>query len=138
MIDVLRGVNMHRIPSPEMPELDWRHCCVALIEGRVVGLSGYRLLPDGTAKTTLMAVLSEYRGLHLGHALQTWRMRLLRELGIRTLVTNADRPETIEWYKRHFGYRAVGHVPKEHEFGRSDIDSWTTLQVDLQEWEPGL
>jgi len=138
MIDVLRTANMHRIPSPEMPALDWRHCCVAVIEGRVVGMSGYRVLSDDTAKTTLMAVLPEYRGLHIGHALQTWRMRRLRELGIRALVTNADRPETIAWYKKHFGYREVGRLPKEHEFGRADVDEWTTLQVDLQEWEASL
>lgn len=55
--------------------------------------------------------------------------------GIRTLTTNADLPATISWYKRHFGYREVGKLKKLHEFGDPGIDHWTTLQVDLVQWD---
>ena len=54
--------------------------------------------------------------------------------GIKSLITNADLPFTIEWYKEHFGYREVGKLKKFHEFGNPDIDHWTTLQVDLDQW----
>jgi hypothetical protein len=53
-------------------------------------------------------------------------------LGVDTVTTNADRPETIAWYKSRFGYREVGKLQKIHDFGRSDIDHWTTLQLDLK------
>ena len=58
-------------------------------------------------------------------------MTLMREAGATRVITNADRPETIAWYKRHFGYREVAEVPKLHEFGLPDVDRWTTLEADL-------
>ncbi len=62
-------------------------------------------------------------------------MLALWEQGIRILTTNADIPETIEWYKKYFGYREIGKLQKIHEFSRPDIDEWTTLQTDLSDWE---
>ena len=41
----------------------------------------------------------------------------LRSLGRKAVVTNADRPETIDWYKRKLGYREIGSLEKVHEFG---------------------
>ena len=55
--------------------------------------------------------------------------------GIKTLITNADIPETIAWYKKHFGYIEIGTLKKVHEFGRTDVDEWTTLKTDLLEWK---
>ncbi|HEY6770967.1 MAG TPA: hypothetical protein VI035_00800 [Solirubrobacterales bacterium] len=46
----------------------------------------------------------------------------MRSAGATRVITNADRPETIAWYKRHFGYREVGEVAKLHEFGLPDVD----------------
>jgi ribosomal-protein-alanine N-acetyltransferase len=62
-------------------------------------------------------------------------MLVLSDKGVKTLITNADIPETIAWYKKHFGYREVGKLKKVHEFGRPDIDEWTTLQSNLSEWK---
>ena len=135
VIDVLRTANMHYIPSPEMPELDLHCCCVAEVKSRIVGMSGYKILSAREAKTTLMAVLPEFRGWGIGLALQEWRMNELCRHGIQSLITNADRPETIAWYKRHFGYREIGSLPKEHELGHPEISRWTTLQVDLTQWK---
>ena len=135
MMEVLRSANMHYIPSPEMPELDLHCCCVAEVKSGVAGMSGYKILSAREAKTTLMAVLPEFRGWGIGRALQEWRMRELSRRGIQLLLTNADRPETIAWYKRHFGYREIGSLPKEHEFGHPDIFRWTTLEVDLNRWK---
>jgi ribosomal-protein-alanine N-acetyltransferase len=126
---------MHHIPSPEMPELDWTCCFVAQSENRLVGMSGYKVLSATEAKTTLMAVASDFRGLKIGYELQARRIEELVDKGIETLTTNADLPATITWYKRHFGYREIGTLAKEHEFGHPDIDHWTTLRMDLKAWK---
>lgn len=134
ILAVMETANMHHVPSAEMPELDLGCFFVAKAGGRVVGAAGYKVISSGEAKTTLMAVLPECRGMGIGKALQEARMLELARKGVRTLRTNADVPETIEWYKRHFGYRETGKVRKVHEFGRPDIDEWTSLETDLEDW----
>lgn len=134
MLTVLEPANMHRVPSPEMHDFDIGEWYVAEQYGRIVGLTGYRLLEqDGNliGKTTLLAVLPDQRGRGTGMALQELRMQLMREAGATRVITNADRPETIEWYCRHFGYRVVGEVEKLHEFGVPEVDRWTTLEAPL-------
>ena len=101
---------------------------MAEVEGDVVGVAGYRILRDGAGlagKTTLLAVLPEHRELGIGRALQGLRMDLMRDAGASRVITNADRPETIAWYERHFGYHRVGEVEKIHEFGLPDVNRWT-------------
>jgi 3-keto-5-aminohexanoate cleavage enzyme len=134
MLAVLETANMHRIPSPEMDDFDVGEWFVAEVEGAVVGVAGYRILRDDSelvGKTTLLAVLPEQRELGIGRALQRLRMDLMRDAGATRVITNADRPETIAWYERHFGYRRVGEVAKLHEFGLPDVDRWTTLEAPL-------
>ena len=134
MLSVLETVNMHRVPSPEMDDFDVGRWFVAEVEGDVVGVAGYRILRDGAGlagKTTLLAVLPEHRELGIGRALQELRMDLMRDAGASRVITNADRPETIAWYERHFGYHRVGEVEKIHEFGLPDVDRWTTLEAPL-------
>lgn len=133
MFAVLKTANMHHVPSPEMPHLDWACFFVAVVAANVVGLAGYKIISPETAKTTLMAVEPEYRKYGIGRALQEKRMAHLAKMGVKTLTTNADLPETIAWYKKYFGYREVGRLPKIHEFGNPEIHEWTTLQVNLQE-----
>jgi ribosomal protein S18 acetylase RimI-like enzyme len=135
MLDVLETVNMHRVPSPEMDDFDVGHWYVAEAEVGVVGVAGYRMVGPADApvgKTTLLAVAPDQRDRGVGRALQELRMRLMREAGAKRVVTNADRPSTIAWYERHFGYRRVGEVPKLHEFGLPDVDRWTTLEASLR------
>lgn len=135
MLEVLRHVNMHHIPSAEMPALDLACFFVAHDgSGRIVGLSGYKVLSPTQGKTTLLAVHPDYKGTGLGYALQARRMDALVALGVEELTTNADRPEIIAWYKKHFGYREVGTLQKFHEFGLPDVDHWTTLRTDLRQW----
>lgn len=135
MLAVLETANMHRIPSPEMDDFDVGSWYVAEADGAIAGLAGFRLLrtPEGIAgKTTLLAVDPERRLSGIGRALQELRMELMRDAGATKVVTNADRPETIDWYRRHFGYRVVGEVEKLHEFGLPDVDRWTTLEASLE------
>lgn len=131
---VLRFVNFHRVPSPEMPEFSLRDVFVAEMDGTIVGVAGWTVLPDGRGKTTLMAVDPAYRRHGIGLRLQELRMRELCDRGCRVLITNADLPSTIDWYQRKFAYRVVGTLPKLHEFGDPDIDHWTTLECDLDVW----
>jgi ribosomal-protein-alanine N-acetyltransferase len=132
---VLRFANFHHVPSAEMPVFDLARAFVADVGGRIVGVAGYTLLGGGTGKTTLMAVDPAYRRYGIGGRLQAMRMREMLEAGCRIVITNADLPDTIEWYKRKFGYREVGTVPKLHEFGDPGVDHWTTLECDLLAWQ---
>jgi len=134
IIEILKTANMHYIPSPEMPELDWKCFFVARVEGKIVGAAGYKILSETEAKTTMMTVHPDYRRYGIGMKLQDKRMMLLIKKGIKTLTTNTDIPETIAWYKKYFGYKEIGKLKKIHEFSRPDINEWTTLQTDLIEW----
>jgi len=131
IIELMRPYNMHHIPSPEMGPLDYKCFIVAEQNGQLIGAAGYTLLADDVGKTTLMAVRPDCTRLGLGKILQTKRMQILRGLGCMKIVTNADRPETIAWYKQHFGYREIGKLPKIHSFGLNDVPEWTTLEADL-------
>ena len=135
IFELLEQANMHNIPSPEMPEVTWENYFVAHLDGEVVGFCGYKVLSPTAAKTELMVVDRKCRGMGVGYKLQERRMEDMLARGIRTLTTNADLPPSIAFYKKHFGYREVGTLDKIHEFGDPDIDHWTTLEVDLVEWD---
>jgi N-acetylglutamate synthase-like GNAT family acetyltransferase len=137
IFELLEQANMHHVPSPEMPELTYENYFVARLDGRVVGFCGYKVLSDTEAKTELMVVDRECRGLGVGLMLQTRRMEDMLARGIETVTTNADLPETIAWYKKHFGYKEIGTLKKFHEFGEPTIDHWTTIQSDLRAWDAG-
>lgn len=133
-MELLKFANMHYIPSEEMPDLDYRYYFVVRDGERVVGASGYAVLSETKGKTQLMVVHPDYRRRGIGMALQTARIEAMARLGVKTVITNVDRPETIEWYKKHFGYREVGTLKKVHEFGDPAVDRWTTLETDLEDW----
>lgn len=134
IFELLEQANMHKVPSPEMPELTFENYFVARADGRTVGFCGYKVLSSTEAKTELMVVDGSCRGYGVGLQLQERRMEDMLQKGIRKLTTNTDLPRTIEWYKKHFGYREIGKLPKVHEYSDPEIDEWTTLEVDLLEW----
>lgn len=136
VLAVLETSNMHHIPSAEMHGLDAGWWYVAEVDDRIVGVAGWDFFErdgDLIGKTTLMTVLPETRSLGIGRALQEFRMGMMRDAGAVAVVTNADRPETIEWYQKHFGYRTVGSVAKVQEFGLVGVDHWTTIEAPLIE-----
>ena len=137
ILKVMAHWNMHHVPSEEMAELDLSCFFVARMNSEVVGASGYQILSPTEGKTTLMSVRPDLAGTGLGRALQDARLDRMASLGVQTVTTNADRPETIAWYKRHYGYREVGNLAKVHSFGHPDIDQWTTLKMDLAAWMCG-
>lgn len=132
---LLKQANMHYIPSEEMPGLTYENYFVAKNDGNVVGFCGYKILSEHDAKTELMVVDSQTRGQGIGYALQVRRMEDILNKGIWTLMTNTDSPASINWYKKHFAYKEVGKLKKIHEFGDPNIDEWTTLQVNLIQWD---
>lgn len=134
MMELLKFANMHYIPSEEMADLDWRCYFVARDGGRMVGLSGYKILSATEGKTQLMTVHPDYRRHGIGIRLQTARLEAMAAQGVKKVITNADLPATIAWYKKHFGYREVGRLKKVHEFGDPNIGWWTTIEMDLEAW----
>lgn len=134
IFELLEQANMHHVPSPEMPEVSWDNYFVACLDGEVVGFCGYKISSATEAKTELMAVDRKCRGMGVGFKLQERRMEDMVSRGCRTLITNADLPATIAFYKKYFGYIEVGKLAKISEFGDPDITQWTTLQTDLVAW----
>lgn len=131
ILEVMRFFNMHHVPSAEMPALDLDRFFVARLDGKIVGAGGYTMLSPTEGKTTLLGVNPELSGLGIGKALQVARIETMYALGAQTVTTNADIPDTIAWYKKHFGYREIGRLKKIHSFGLEHVDHWTTIRMDL-------
>lgn len=139
-VDILRIMehwNMHHVPSEEMPELDISCFFIAEQEGRVVGASGYKILSTKEGKTTLLGVDPHINGKGIGRKLQLARMKAMYEQGAESLITNADRPRTISWYKELFAYEEIGSIPKVHSFGDDSVSHWTTLKTNLKTYFDG-
>ena len=131
---VMRPWNMHHVPSTEMEGIELDRFFVATVEGRVVGAAGYTFIGPGHGKTTLLGVLPEFGNLGIGRALQDRRVEAMAAQGATRITTNADRPATIAWYKRNWGYREVGRLPKAHSFGDDSVPEWTSLEMDVLAW----
>lgn len=131
ILKLMKHFNMHRVPSPEMPDLELDKFFVAIVDGVMVGAAGYKMISAVEGKTTLMAVDPAHSGKGIGKKLQETRMQEMKKLGATSIITNADRPKSIAWYKKHFGYQEVGSVPKLHNFGWEGADYWTTLKTTI-------
>jgi uncharacterized protein (DUF849 family)/N-acetylglutamate synthase-like GNAT family acetyltransferase len=131
ILEVMRPWNMHHYPSPEMEALDANSFFVAKVKGKIIGASGYTLLSQTLGKTTLLAVLPEYSGWGIGEELQNVRLKHMHQVGVKKVTTNADRPRVISWYIRRYRYKKIGTLKKLCSYGDPEIDSWTTLELDL-------
>ncbi len=132
ILAVLKPWNMHHIPSPEMEMIDFDTFFVAKMDGKIVGVSGYKMLSKEEGKTTLLAVYPEFQGSGIGKALQDKRLEAMHQAGIKSVTTNADRHDIIIWYKKHYGYKEIGKIKKVASFGLDDVKEWTTLQMDVK------
>jgi 3-keto-5-aminohexanoate cleavage enzyme len=121
-------------PDPERSSIDIGNAFVAVYEGNVVGVASYIILSDTVAETASLAVDPRYRGGGIGYKLQRARLEEMYRRGIRKVRTETDRMETIDWYKKKFGYREAGNNPKKHDFSLADIDEWTVLELDLDDY----
>jgi len=135
ILQVMKFWNMHHVPSREMEELNLRNFFVAKVDGKIVGASGFKMIRSDVGKTTLLSVDPSYNGMGIGQKLQDARLLAMHKWGAKSVITNADRPETISWYMKHYGYFDTGlRVPKVHSFGDDSIDHWTTIEMDLEKW----
>jgi len=132
IIEVLKPWNMHHIPSVEMEMIDFDTFFVAIVDNKIVGVSGYKILSKNSGKTTLLAVYPEFQGSGIGKALQEKRLEAMYDTGVKKVITNSDRSDIILWYKKHYGYKEVGRLKKIASFGLDGIDYWTTLEMDLE------
>jgi ribosomal protein S18 acetylase RimI-like enzyme len=123
------------LANAERDELAIENSFVAVDGQRLVAVASYIVLSDDSAETASLAVDPEYRGLGLGTKLQLARLREMKSRGIRWVRTESDRPKTLDWYIRNFGYTEIGKNKKKHDFSLSDIDYWTVLQLDLSLFE---
>lgn len=123
------------VANAERSGIEIAHTFVAANEdGRLVGVGSYLLLDEDTAETASLAVAPQVQGMGVGAMLQEARLQEMLARGIRRVRTETDRPETIAWYQRKFGYRVVGSNPKKHAFSLPDVDTWTVLELDLEQW----
>jgi predicted N-acetyltransferase YhbS len=123
-------------PEPEHSGLEVGKTLVATAGGRVVGVASYRLLGKRLASTESLAVDPDWIGCGAAEKLQLARLATMRLLGIERVRTTADRPRTITWYVKRFGYRITGVEPKRHPFGVSGVPDWTVLELDLVDGAP--
>lgn len=132
ILEILKAANLHHIGGPEMRTFPLSDCFVAREGSTVVGVCGYRMMDAWTARNTLTAVAPTHRGNGLATRLKRACVDFLADSGVRTLYTNCDRPEVIEWNQREFGFRPTGKlIPKQEDFGRKDADHWVNL---VSEW----
>jgi amino-acid N-acetyltransferase len=100
-------------------------------DGQIVGVASYIVHSSELAETASLAVDPDVRGSGLGYRLQRARLEEMRGRGIKRVRTETDRPETVDWYVRKFGYRVVGSNPKKHPFSLPDVHEWTVLELEL-------
>jgi len=128
-------------PRPEDPDAERSGIVVAQSfvaqrAGSMAGVASYLLHTPELAETASLAVAPQLRGCGIGYQLQLARLAEMQRRGIRLVRTQCDRPETIQWYVRKFGYRVVGTNPKKHAFSLSGVPHWTVLELDLRRDRP--
>ena len=123
--------------DPERSELNVDLSFIALLGDRIVGVCSYIIHSPELVETASLAVDPSIRGGGAGYLLQVARLREMKSRGFKTVHTETDRAETVEWYIRKFGYRVVGTNPKKHAFSLDSVDEWTVLYLDLEAWEEG-
>ena len=134
ILNVMEPWNMHHVPSAVWGERDLSCFFVARISGHVAGAAGYKLLSPDQGKTMLLGIRPEFSGMRIGRSLQNTMLDSMYNAGIKMVLTNADRPATILWYKKHYGYRQIGTLKKICDFGLSDVDHWVTLEMNLERY----
>jgi N-acetylglutamate synthase-like GNAT family acetyltransferase len=121
-------------PDPERSSIDIDNTFVAVCEGKIIGVASYIVISDTVVETASLAVDPDYQGSGIGYKLQKARLEAIYQRGIRKVRTETDRMETINWYKSKFGYRETGKNPKKHKFSLADMNEWTVLELNLDDY----
>jgi N-acetylglutamate synthase-like GNAT family acetyltransferase len=130
-------------------ELNLKNGFVAVHDDKVVGFSHYKKYKDGKAKTTLIAVLPDYRKHGYGKKLQLARMKAAYKNGYKTLISFTENPYASEWYVKYFRYKVIGRercyhrlhfIPLKNRiiwgvhYGLYDYDEIDVLECNLEEF----
>jgi len=118
------------IPDPERTEVIVDNSFVALDGDRIVGVCSFIQLSPTLAEGASLGLDPAYHGRGIGAQVATAVRREMYARGIRTVRSESDRPETIQWLVGR-GHRIVGTTPKRHAFGSPDVGHWTVLELDL-------
>ncbi len=124
----------HAHPEPERSYIHIKNAFVALDGDRIVGVCSYMDRTNELAETANLAVDPAYQGKGVGYRLQKARLKEMKERGFKRVRTETDRPETIQWYIRKFGYKIIGKIRKKYRSGLEDVDHWTQLEMDLEKY----
>lgn len=119
------------IPVPERTEIIIDNAYVAVDGDRIVGVCSYILQSPTLAEGASFCVDPAFHCRGIGEKLVLAMRRGMLARGIRTVRSEADRPETIRWLVERMGCRIVGSAPKRHVFGSPDVGEWTVLEFDL-------
>ena len=140
VMDILAKWNMAPVtpsketPDPERSTIKIGNTFVAVSDDKVVGVGSYLEVDDDVAETASLAVDPLYKGKGIGFRLQVARLKEMKDRGFLRVRTETDRPKTIQWYVRKFGYRKIGQNPKKHAFSLANVNVWTVLELDLDEF----
>lgn len=128
ILALLETANLHRIGGPEMREYPLSMCFVARLGKEIVGVCGYRIVNERSARNTMTAVAPKHRGQGVGTRLKRACIDFLAEQGVREIFTNCDHQAIIDWNLREFGFQPTGRlIPKEEDFGDSNATHWINL-----------
>jgi 3-keto-5-aminohexanoate cleavage enzyme len=115
----------------ECDHININNTFIAVLQDRIVGVASFTLIDSEHAETASLAVAPDMLGCGIGYKLQDRRLKEMRDLGIRHVRTETDRPLIIRWYIEKFGYRKIGTIPKRHAFSDRKRDEWTVLRLEL-------
>jgi len=133
---ILRSWNLAPVapsvenPHPERTEFLIENALVAVDGDRIVGVRSYIPLSPTTVEGASFAIASDRLREGIGKRLQIAAYRQMYARGIRTIRSETDRPEHIQWLVRR-GHRVVGTTPKRHAFGLAHVEHWTVLEFDF-------
>jgi N-acetylglutamate synthase-like GNAT family acetyltransferase len=140
IIEILKTYNMGDFGSNERPFLPRiENFFIAKNEDGLIGCAAFLLYNDSKlaktkreAETASLAVDRKYRGYGIGEKLQKARLKRMKQLGIKKVLTEADTPAIIEWYIRKFGYKKVVTRKKYSDnYGDPNSDTYTLLELNL-------
>jgi N-acetylglutamate synthase-like GNAT family acetyltransferase len=118
------------VPVPERTEVIVDNTYIALDGNGIVGVCSFIQHSPVLAEGASLAVDPAYHGRGVGDKLALAVRHEMIARGVRTIRSESDRPETIQWLVGR-GHRIVGSVPKRHAFGAHGITEWTVLEFDL-------
>lgn len=135
IIKILKIWNLHHALLSKPEQIDLNKFYVARVDNKIVGVAGYSIQKPQQGRTRLLAIYPEYRGYGIGKALQEKRLEAMYKVGIKTVETRSDRPETILWYKKYYPYREQGKIKKELPSGIQEQEYSTVLKLDLEYYQ---